>query len=59
MVLYGINGNVLVVDGPTFYDGSVVLYGINGNVHVNGGPIVARHCMLAGWCYMVLTAMYM
>ena len=33
-----------------------MLYGINGNVHVVGGPIVARHCMLAEWCYMVLTA---
>ena len=45
--------------GPTLYDGWVVLYGINGNVHALGGPIVARHCMMAGWCYMALTAIYM
>ena len=63
MVLYGINGNIHCSwwpeSGPTMYDGWVVLYGINGNVHVVGGPIVVRHCMLAEWCYMVLTAMYM
>ena len=36
-----------------------MLYGINGNVHALGGPIVARHCMMAGWCFMILTSMYM